>query len=78
MKLGVLSDAHGHRGAFEVALDVLNQAGAERLFYLGDAVGYIPDPGVVSLLRTRGIPFIKGNHEAMLLASDAPAEREDD
>jgi predicted phosphodiesterase len=45
--------------------------GAERLFYLGDAVGYIPSPDVLRELRsTPEILALMGNHEAMLLAGD--------
>lgn len=77
MLLGVLSDAHGHVGAFELALAVLREAGVEQLRFLGDAVGYIPDPGVVRALQARRIPAIRGNHEAMLLSKCAIApERE--
>jgi predicted phosphodiesterase len=76
MKIGVLSDAHGHVGAFEAGLAALRRAGAERLYFLGDAVGYIPDPGVAERLRDRGIAAIKGNHETMMFADDYPAERE--
>jgi len=76
MRLGILSDAHGHLGAFETGLETLRAAGAQQLFFLGDAVGYVPDPGVAEQLRGMTITALKGNHEAMLFAADYPADHE--
>jgi len=76
MLMGILSDAHGHIDAFEAALNVLRRAGAEHLVFLGDAVGYIPDPGVAERLREMEILVLKGNHEAMMFAPDYPQEHE--
>jgi predicted phosphodiesterase len=76
MKLGVLSDAHGHVGALDAALAALTRAGAERIVFLGDAVGYIPDPAAVERIRALGVEAIAGNHEAMMLSGDYPSERE--
>lgn len=52
-------------------MSVLDRAGADRVYFLGDAVGYVPGSGVADLIVDAGIPAVLGNHEAMLLAGDA-------
>ena len=42
MKIGLLSDAHGNPDGLANCISVLRSRGAERLFFLGDAVGYLP------------------------------------
>ncbi len=74
-KLGLISDAHGNLPAFEDGLRYLELEGVDQVVYLGDAVGYLPDPGVVRALRRLGLAALRGNHEAML--TDPPADRED-
>lgn len=76
MRLGIISDAHGHVEAFKLALDILEQRGAERFYFLGDAVGYLPGTGVVELIMTRGLDAIAGNHEIMLIDKSTPPELE--
>jgi len=75
MMLGLLSDAHGHIAALRRGLALLQAAGAEQIVFLGDAVGYVPDPGVVTALRELGIAAVRGNHDEMMLRGDASAER---
>src|SRR5688572_8075735 len=77
MRLGLLSDAHGNEGAFLNGLEALTRAGAERIVFLGDAVGYGPGAGVLRQLRERRIPCVRGNHEAMLLGILDAGEREE-
>jgi diadenosine tetraphosphatase ApaH/serine/threonine PP2A family protein phosphatase len=63
MRILVLSDIHSNL----VALDtVLTDAGAvDRVWQLGDIVGYGPDPdGVVARLREIGAIGVRGNHDA--------------
>ncbi|WP_076858904.1 metallophosphoesterase family protein [Bradyrhizobium mercantei] len=76
MRLGILSDAHGNVEAFELALNILADAKADAIYFLGDSVGYIPETGVVSALRASGIPVVKGNHDDMLVRQAASAERD--
>ena len=57
MRLGILSDAHGNVEAFQRGLELLAEARADMIYFLGDAVGYIPDGRVVSLLRESVYPF---------------------
>ncbi|MCC8945700.1 metallophosphoesterase family protein [Bradyrhizobium brasilense] len=74
MLLGVLSDAHGNVEAFQLGLNLLAEAGVDAVYFLGDAVGYIPDAGVVSLLRQGEIRSIRGNHDDMLVRRSATAD----
>lgn len=68
MRIGFLSDAHGNAPALNACLSRLEELGADRLYFLGDAVGYLPDEReVLNLLRRRGAFCQKGNHEAMLI-----------
>jgi putative phosphoesterase len=76
MRLGILSDAHGNVEAFEQALGILTEARADAVYFLGDAVGYIPDKGVVSILRGSNIQSIRGNHEDMLVRQSATADQD--
>ena len=75
MKIGFLSDAHGNVEAASRGLRVLEQHGVDQIYFLGDAVGYIPGIDVLSFLRTNAIPCLKGNHEVML--QSPAADRED-
>jgi putative phosphoesterase len=68
MKIGYISDAHGNIGAFEQGLKILEDFQCEQIFFLGDAIGYIPNPSVISKILGAGIKSILGNHEIMLMA----------
>lgn len=76
--IGILSDAHGNYGAFELALDILQKEGAEHYYFLGDAVGYIPSIKVVQHLMSMGnlVTCVRGNHEAMLLSKTLDPKRD--
>jgi putative phosphoesterase len=76
--IGILSDAHGNIGAFRAAVLHLRALGAESLYFLGDAVGYIPSLEVIDELKSMGseVKCILGNHEQMLLQGAASPERE--
>ena len=68
MILGFVSDAHGNPEGLEGCLRVLELEGATRIYFLGDAVGYLPEENaVLHLLRSSGAICVRGNHEAMLL-----------
>lgn len=71
----MVSDAHGNAEAFELALSHLAAQGAERVYFLGDAVGYLPGRAVVDEIVARGLDSVRGNHETMLLSqSRRPAD----
>lgn len=68
MKLGIVADAHGNPRALELCLQVLERLEAEKIYFLGDAIGYLPGGNeVLDILRLYPVQCQKGNHEAMLL-----------
>jgi len=76
VKIGFISDAHGHIGAFVAGLRLLEAQLCDEVFFLGDAIGYIPSPDVVRMVRKLGIRAVLGNHEAMALLPEPPRNDE--
>jgi predicted phosphodiesterase len=74
--LGFLSDAHGNREAFELGLSVLQRKGAETVYFLGDAVGYLPGTGVIDAIQESSVGAISGNHDAMLVSGVVDAAKD--
>ena len=76
--IGFISDAHGNGRAFDRGVSLLLQNGAAHIFFLGDAIGYIPSTAVLDSLERLGnaVECIRGNHEAMLLAGPINPARE--
>ncbi|MEO6980006.1 MAG: metallophosphoesterase family protein [Mucilaginibacter sp.] len=67
MKIGVISDIHGNAYALEQVLKDAKQSGVEKIFALGDFVGYYYSPEkVLDLLSEWPFEAIKGNHEVIL------------
>ncbi|WP_461208898.1 metallophosphoesterase family protein [Desulfocurvus sp. DL9XJH121] len=74
MRFAVLSDVHANLEALTAVLQDLDRQDVERIFFLGDAVGYGPDPEpCVALLRERGAACVLGNHEHALIRPAARA-----
>jgi len=69
MRIGVISDIHGNSIALRQSLKALKEKfSVDDVFFLGDAVGYMPDANeVLEILRKENIKSLMGNHEAMLL-----------
>ena len=66
MRVAVLSDIHANAQALEAVLEAI--APYDRLWVLGDIVGYGPDPdGVVATLREADAVAVLGNHDAAVL-----------
>jgi len=74
--IGFLSDAHGNYRALEKGLNVLRKAGAKDIFFLGDAVGYIPCVKTLEILAADGIRCQIGNHEQYLLGECSERRKE--
>jgi predicted phosphodiesterase len=76
--IGLISDAHGNAPAFERAVSILAAQGVEHIYFLGDAVGYVPSAAVLDSLARLGskVQCIRGNHEAMLLEGQSDPARE--
>lgn len=78
MKLGILSDAHGNSRLLASCLKVLEGLEADRIYFLGDAVGYLPGENeVLDILRLSPVQCQKGNHEAMMLGEILLPEEKD-
>jgi len=66
MRYAILSDIHANLEALHAALDATESLGVDRVFSLGDLVGYNADPNeCVRLIREREIPTLMGNHDAV-------------
>jgi diadenosine tetraphosphatase ApaH/serine/threonine PP2A family protein phosphatase len=65
MLTALFADVHANLAALDACLLDARERGAERFVFLGDLVGYGPDPGEV-IERIRAIPeaiVVKGNHD---------------
>jgi len=70
MRIGVLSDVHSNRVAFETVLADMPEVDA--LVCAGDVVGYNPWPAEsVEMMRDREIPTVLGNHDRAVAESTA-------
>jgi putative phosphoesterase len=66
MRLGFVSDAHGNSDGLGISLKFLRKQCVDEIYFLGDAIGYMPDwYGVFSLLEEFNVLCIQGNHERM-------------
>lgn len=76
--IGFVSDAHGNSLAFDRAIDLLVLHGAERIYFLGDAIGYLPSTAALDSIFKLGkrIRCVRGNHEDMLLKGKVDPLRE--
>lgn len=64
MRYAVLSDVHSNLEAFKVVLTDVEQKRIEDIVFLGDAVGYGPDPNeCIELLVERCKTLLAGNHD---------------
>lgn len=64
MRYAVISDVHGNLEALEAVLGDVREKRADRLIFLGDAVGYGPNPNeCVELLRKNCDIALAGNHD---------------
>ncbi len=69
MRIGIISDIHANLVAFETVINALRRANAtERLWCIGDMVGYGPHPNeCLDLLRSFDHICVPGNHDYGLL-----------
>jgi predicted phosphodiesterase len=65
MRYAIISDIHSNLAAFQAVLqDIGERGGVERIWYLGDIVGYGPDPKeCIALLREYDHICVAGNHD---------------
>ncbi len=68
MKVAVISDIHANLPALEAVLAAIDEAGADQIWCLGDAVGYGADPGpCLDLLAEHCDVCLAGNHDLAAL-----------
>jgi len=68
MRIALLSDAHGNPFGVNRCLRAAQALSVDTIYFLGDAVGYLPgECQVIRLLAEAGVPCQIGNHEAMIL-----------
>ncbi len=67
-KLAIVTDVHADLHALQDALKQIEQLGCEHIVCAGDLVDYgvFPDE-TIALLRDRGIPCVRGNHDRWAL-----------
>jgi predicted phosphodiesterase len=64
MRYAVFSDVHSNLEAFEVVIKDIEQKKIEDILFLGDIVGYGPDPnGCLDILVERCKVYLAGNHD---------------
>ena len=68
MKTAVLSDVHANLHALEAVLGDVEAAGIDRIWFLGDLVGYGPRPNeCAALVQERAEIALAGNHDLVVL-----------
>lgn len=67
MRLAILTDIHANREAFEAVLADARARQVDRFVFLGDIVGYGPDPGwcieTMAEMQAAGAICVRGNHD---------------
>ncbi len=67
MRVAILSDIHGNRHALEAVLQAVAPSAPDRVWCLGDVVGYGAEPDAcVDLIRERGHLCLAGNHDLVV------------
>jgi putative phosphoesterase len=70
MRIGIISDIHSNLEALEAILQRIKLENVERLYCLGDIVGYGPNPNeCVEKVRELCHVSIMGNHDAALMGA---------
>jgi diadenosine tetraphosphatase ApaH/serine/threonine PP2A family protein phosphatase len=68
LKVGIVSDVHGNFHALKAVEEKMDRLGVEKVWFLGDAVGYGAFPNeCVRWLRSNADLAVLGNHELAVL-----------
>jgi diadenosine tetraphosphatase ApaH/serine/threonine PP2A family protein phosphatase len=68
VRIAIISDIHGNREALDTVLAVIDTLDCEKIFCLGDVIGYGPDPGYcIEVIQERCELILAGNHEYAVL-----------
>ena len=74
-RIGFISDIHACEDSLLAVLKDIATHGIERIFCLGDIIGYGPDPlSCVDKIRAVSFVAVLGNHDAMALNRDIPLD----
>ena len=73
MHIAIISDVHSNLEALRSVLADIRRRGIERVFCLGDIVGYSCFPHeTLAVFREQGIPTVQGNHDLMAIGELEP------
>ena len=77
MKYGIIADIHANYPALKVALEYMSMAKVDKIFCLGDIVGYGSQPfECIQLLRSLpNLVCIQGNHDRQVTGEKDPRMR---
>lgn len=68
MHFAVISDVHANLEALKSVLAEIDKRGIKEIYFIGDAVGYGPDPNeCVEILKNRCKVLLAGNHDWAVL-----------
>jgi len=68
MKIGYIADVHANLEALEACLADLKKEKVDRIFFLGDVIGYGPDPNrCIELIQKKADIRLLGNHDAVAI-----------
>jgi putative phosphoesterase len=72
MRIAVISDVHGNLEALKEVFNKINKERPQLIIFLGDAVGFGPDPNeVCNLLRTKeNLTGVIGDYDKALITGD--------
>ena len=68
MRYAIISDIHGNLEALNEVLRKIDNLKIDKIYNLGDLVGYGPDPDkVIDIILKEDIPSIMGNHDEAVI-----------
>jgi putative phosphoesterase len=68
MKLAFISDIHSNIEALEKSIKKIEEFSVDKIYCLGDIVGYGNNPNeVIALLKLKNIECISGNHDKLFI-----------
>lgn len=68
MKVAVISDIHSNLEAFDAVYEKIEELGVDRIYCLGDIVGYGPNPReIVDSIRNTVRSCVLGNHDEAVI-----------